>query len=224
MRCVSMASIDNGSYDPNGGPITLSQTPPPPYQLGDTLVTLTVTNSKGDSSQCTGTVTVIDDSPPTVICPVLPPIDATAPNGAISSFSPTVSDNCPGTITVSCTPASGSVFPIGVTPVSCSATDGSANSSSCSFTVTVRGTADQTNNLITLVESFNLPKGISNTLVSELSDVVRLLTAGKIIPACNVVNQFIADTLAQSGKKITEDEANQIISDAMRIRAVAGCR
>ena len=90
-------------------------------------------------------------------------------------------------------------------------------------TVTVTGAVDQTNNLITLVNSFNLPKGISNTLVSELSEVVRLLTAKKTIPACNVVNEFIADTLAQSGKKITTDEANRMITNAMGIKAAAGC-
>lgn len=40
-------------------------------------------------------------------------------------------------VTVSCTPASGSVFPIGVTPVTCTATDAQNRVSSCTTSVTV---------------------------------------------------------------------------------------
>ena len=49
---------------------------------------------------------------------------------------PTVTDNCAGTSVV-CTPPSGSVFGLGVTTVSCVATDAVGNTASCSFTVTV---------------------------------------------------------------------------------------
>jgi hypothetical protein len=51
------ASIDNGSYDPDGDPITLSQDPPGPYGPGQTLVTLTVDDGQ-ETDSCTGTVTV----------------------------------------------------------------------------------------------------------------------------------------------------------------------
>jgi hypothetical protein len=64
--CTASASIDNGSYDPDGGPITLIQTPPGPYGLGNTLVTLTVSDDKGGSGTCTATVTVADQSSPTI--------------------------------------------------------------------------------------------------------------------------------------------------------------
>jgi hypothetical protein len=66
--CTANASIDNGSYGPNGNPVTLTQTPEEPYQLGTTPVTLTVTDSNNPSSQsqCTGTVNVVDSTPPTI--------------------------------------------------------------------------------------------------------------------------------------------------------------
>ena len=62
--CEASASIDNGSFDPDGDPITLVQDPAGPYALGDTLVTLTVTEDSGASDSCIATVTVTDDTPP----------------------------------------------------------------------------------------------------------------------------------------------------------------
>ncbi|PYR61108.1 MAG: hypothetical protein DMF91_10595 [Acidobacteria bacterium] len=52
------ASIDNGSFDPDGDPLTITQTPPGPYPVGTTSVILTVTDTKGAASQATGFVTV----------------------------------------------------------------------------------------------------------------------------------------------------------------------
>ena len=46
-----------------------------------------------------------------------------------------MTDNCPGA-TVVCSPASGSCFPIGSTPVTCTAMDASGNTATCSFAVT----------------------------------------------------------------------------------------
>ena len=50
---------------------------------------------------------------------------------------PVVSDNCPGVGAPVCSPASGSFFPVGVNTVTCSVTDAMANTSMCSFTITV---------------------------------------------------------------------------------------
>jgi hypothetical protein len=64
--CDADASIDDGSFDPDGDPLTCEQSPAGPYGLGTTEVTLTCTDPAGASSSCTGVVTVVDATPPTV--------------------------------------------------------------------------------------------------------------------------------------------------------------
>jgi uncharacterized repeat protein (TIGR03803 family) len=62
--CDATASIDDGSFDPDAGDsITLTQSPPGPYPLGMTSVTLTVTDPHGATSSCQATVTVTNPPP-----------------------------------------------------------------------------------------------------------------------------------------------------------------
>jgi FG-GAP-like repeat len=65
--CAADAIIDNGSFDPDSADsITLSQSPAGPYPLGQTDVTLTVTDNQGASSSCQATITVVDNTPPSI--------------------------------------------------------------------------------------------------------------------------------------------------------------
>jgi hypothetical protein len=59
--CQAAADVDDGSYDPDTDPIMLEQTPPGPYALGDTEVTLTVSDNRGGSAMCDATVTVVPE-------------------------------------------------------------------------------------------------------------------------------------------------------------------
>jgi len=95
----------------------------------------------GNKATCAFTVSVNDTQAPNITCPAA--VTAVAPvacpilTGTTVNYPrPTVSDNCPG-VTIACVPASGSSFPCGTTTVTCTATDTSANQSSCSFTVSV---------------------------------------------------------------------------------------
>jgi hypothetical protein len=63
---ASNASVDNGSSDPDGDAVTVSQTPAGPYPLGTTAVTLTATDTETLSSTCSANVTVVDKQPPTI--------------------------------------------------------------------------------------------------------------------------------------------------------------
>lgn len=56
--CTAGADINDDSTDPDDDPLTFSQSPGAPYPLGMTNVTLTVTDIRGDTDTCAGTVTV----------------------------------------------------------------------------------------------------------------------------------------------------------------------
>jgi hypothetical protein len=108
------------------------------FPKGTTTVMATATDGSGNTSHCTFTVTVVDLQPPAIVCPANVTTSAGNPGagGVVVTYpAPTFSDNCPG-VTASCVPASGSMFPIGITTVTCTARDLSGNTSTCAFTVT----------------------------------------------------------------------------------------
>ena len=102
--------------------------------------TTTVTCSTTAGPSCTFTVKVNDTQPPTITCPPNSTVTAgascpLATSTGVTYPPPVASDNCPG-VTVVCVPPSGSIFPVGTTTVTCTATDASGNTATCSFTVT----------------------------------------------------------------------------------------
>lgn len=110
------------------------------FPVGTTTVTCTATDSHGNSAQKRFTVTVtLNDTQAPTFTSVPGPIsvESTGPSGAQVSYSVSATDNSGVPPTINCNPPSGSTFPIGVTTVNCTATDGSGNSASASFTVTV---------------------------------------------------------------------------------------
>lgn len=103
--------------------------------------TTTVTCTTSDGPSCAFTISVIDTQPPSITCPtnlttVAPPECPTGQSATTTFQAPMASDNCPGVVTV-CTPPSGSNFPVGTTTITCTATDASGNTATCSFTNTV---------------------------------------------------------------------------------------
>ncbi|MDX2043262.1 MAG: HYR domain-containing protein [Acidobacteriota bacterium] len=108
------------------------------FALGVTTVTCTATDAANNSSSCSFTVTVNDVTPPTISCPGNQAAGSSGGAVTVNYPAPTAMDNCTATPTVTCNPASGSSFPVGVTTVSCTARDAANNpSQACSFTVTV---------------------------------------------------------------------------------------
>jgi hypothetical protein len=83
---------------------------------------------------------VQDITAPVIDCPAAVASECTSPQGAVVTFSVTAIDDIDPDPQVVCTPPSGSLFPIGVTQVSCTATDDAGNMDQCLFDVTVGDT------------------------------------------------------------------------------------
>ena len=117
------------------------------FPPGETSVVCTATDVSGNTTECEFIVRIIDTTAPSITCsrgPIRVACSLTEPKGGgapVTYPSPMVSDNCDSDVTVVCDPPSGSVFPLGLTLVTCTATDDSGNSAECFFVVDVDDTA-----------------------------------------------------------------------------------
>ena len=133
--CGAIVNWTVPSYTDNcGAAMTFTHTPGTLFPVGTTTVTYTVTDSAGNVSICSFTVTVNDTELPTITC--AEPIETCEP--LVSFSTPVVSDNCgiDGVVQTAGLP-SNSVFPVGVTTNSFIVTDIHGNTNTCSFTVEV---------------------------------------------------------------------------------------
>jgi hypothetical protein len=108
---------------------------------GPHSVLFRATDSHGVSTEDYLQVDVVDSIAPVLTVPANVAVEANASLGAIVTFAATASDAVDVSPLVACAPASGSLFPLGLVTVTCTATDDFLNTSSGQFTVTVLDTA-----------------------------------------------------------------------------------
>jgi probable HAF family extracellular repeat protein len=99
-----------------------------------------VTGPYAATTSSVAILSVLDSTPPVLTgCPQnITNYTAVGTCSAVVTWSsPTAIDGCDGAVTVTSTPARGSVFPKGVTIVTCRAVDSSRNTNTCSFNVWV---------------------------------------------------------------------------------------
>ncbi len=124
-----------------GVTIAGSHAPGDAFPVGTTTVTYTVTDAAGNVTTCDFNITVTDDEAPVFNC-----INGIGNNvelttepgicGATATWAPPVAtDNCDVTVTTSFPP--GTIFPVGATAVTYTATDPSGNTAVCKFVVIV---------------------------------------------------------------------------------------
>ncbi|MEZ4961033.1 MAG: MopE-related protein [Saprospiraceae bacterium] len=139
---VTTAQVNNGSSD-NCGIASLSVLPNSfaCANIGANTVTLTVNDVNGNSSNCSATVTAVDNLPPTLVCQNISiQLDGNA-NASITPaqvFNASASgDNCGSINLVSVSPSQFDCGEIGPNTVTLTANDGHGNTATCTATVTV---------------------------------------------------------------------------------------
>jgi hypothetical protein len=110
------------------------------FALGTTEVTCNATDAAGNKADpLKFSVTVQDTKAPAFDPTTLTDITtkATGVSGAAVTYTPTATDLVDTSVDITCTPASGSTFPVGTTTVTCIATDDSGNKATGTFKVSV---------------------------------------------------------------------------------------
>ncbi len=133
------------------------------FPVGVTTVACTATDTHGNTSNASFTVTVTDTTPPVVTITVSSPVEASGPSGATVVYTADASDTVSGSLPASCTPLSGSTFALGSTTITCSATDNAGNKGTATATVVVRDTSAPT---------LSLPANITTAATSASGAVV----------------------------------------------------
>src|SRR2546422_1687648 len=125
-------------------PVHCTPLPGSTFAIGTTSVSCSATDVAGNTASGSFDVIVQDTTPPALTIPADAIAEATGPSGAVVSFVPSATDIVDGPVPVSCSPASGSMLPLGTTVVLCTATDAHGNSATGSFEVAVRDTTPPT--------------------------------------------------------------------------------
>lgn len=145
--------------------------------------------------------------PPSITTPGAVVSEATGPGGATVSYTVTANDPLNGAVVPSCSPASGTLFPLGATTVNCTATNADGVTGSESFTVTVRDTTPPT---VTVPGAMTVDapsaEGVVVDFAASASDVV----SGTVTPVCTPASGStfpVGDTLVTC--QATDGAANQ---------------
>jgi hypothetical protein len=107
------------------------------FPFGTTTVTCSASDRAGNKASGSFKVTVKDRTRPTLTPPKDMTVEATSADGAAVAYTISASDQVDGPVPVTCSPASGSTFPLKTTPVTCSAADKAGNQATGGFTITV---------------------------------------------------------------------------------------
>jgi hypothetical protein len=144
------------------------------FPVGSTTVTYTAKDAKNNVATCTFKVTVSNPCFNDTIKPVLyncpESIVKTIPDTAVAITwrAPSALDNC-GTVTLSASKPSNSLFPIGVTTVTYTAADAKNNKATCAFTVTIKRVITACSNDTVKPVFANCPANITLTTASATS-------------------------------------------------------
>jgi hypothetical protein len=200
------------------------------FAVGGTTVTCTATGSNGRTTTGSFVITVtpfpVANEPPVLSLPADVAVPATSSAGAAVSYSVTATDDS-GEPVVSCTPASGSVFPVGTTAVECTATDEEGLTDIGSFTVTVTAPAPVPTYLSRLgtkiAEGRNIRADIRALLAHRHAVATDHFGDGRKAMGCRVLREMDAVVVRFRGTGIPVGKATNLRNLIKASRAEARC-
>lgn len=160
-----------------------------------------------------------DTAPPSIgdVSDISVQTDST--DGAVVTFDlPVATDDADPSPLVEASPASGSLFPVGTTTVTVTATDAAGNASHETFTVTVVLSPSAT---IAALQNGSAAFRQGGNLLRNAREN---LAAGEVTAACNQLGAFSNQVRAQRGKSIAAGQADAWMASAAQIRSALGCR
>jgi len=92
-----------------------------------------------------------------------------------------------------------------------------------SFLLTPWNASNAIEELIDIIEGMGLHHGIENSLVVKLEHALSDVLAGDDAGACDHLSSFVNQVEAQSGKKISIAEAEELLDRAASIQSLLGC-
>jgi hypothetical protein len=112
---------------------------------------------------------------------------------------------------------------VGDSTAGCTASDAANNTTSCSVTIHVKGAAEQTGDLITMVNGLATKSGIRNSLLAKLTAALAKLQSKNPAAACGPLEAFVNEVNAQQGKSISASDADALVTAATQVMPVNGC-
>jgi large repetitive protein len=110
------------------------------FPIGTTTVNCSAVDKAGNKASGSFTVTVRDTTAPRLTLPQDEVVEAVNDQGALVNYAASANDAVDGSVSVDCSPESGSTFALGNTTVNCSASDEAGNKADGSFAVKVQDT------------------------------------------------------------------------------------
>jgi hypothetical protein len=213
---VDPSQVDNGSGGGcNGGSLDfdLSQTNFDCGDLGDNIVTLTVTDNLGNTATCTAIITVVDNLLPVITCPANLTVDCHTlmnPDNTDQFGNATATDNCPGVIITETHVINLNNCNIGTITRTFTATDASGNIATCIQVVTVSNSnpldegditwpdSPVSVNICNSTEPQNIPNGVpvidpealqcANPIINHV-DVIQMMVDNDPNTPCKIITR-----------------------------------
>jgi hypothetical protein len=201
------------------------------FPLGYNTVTCTATNPISGAT-ATGWFDVIvraPNRPPTLQLPADITVAATSTEGAYVEYTGLSAGDDGPTIDLDCTAWSGRVFPIGVTTVTCTATDDHGLTTTGSFTITVTATpvpapTSYLERLGTAIaEGRNIKASIRSLLTARHQAATDHFAAGQKASGCRVLKEMDAIVVRYRGAGIPVGKATNLRNLIKAARAQARC-